>query len=432
MTFRKNGLMRKLGYVYPAGLGVFLFLAAGCLKPSPEERFAEIKKLFEDQKTEEALEATVLLAEDVSRIYSLQADEGSHDRMLRRSLDGSAAAWIHSGRVHYRRNSVTESVPLSITPEGLSVSFDGSILSVWRARAEGDCRFEIIRLPGKDSPEAQTALYKFPSCSPEPRFTASGYVYFIKEQGLHRAQLSFTPGVQEIQESEQIVAAAAVRPPVPKIGHSYNIYDGGNGLILLFSGSLGVYKLYTFYESSGRLGSVNRNFSSPQLIYSSENAVMKDHPDPEKKDDNPAYPNQPVKPSKGKKGEIFLFEGGAGRYSLRKVRLENGSLSLLHSFRVTPMRNIIHSGPENQFLTLTEDRISVWNGSDNTVKELPLRSGNFTLFDEGILYEGIDQNLYLRNTLFTDLEYEIMNFEEKLRSHLREKAEKTSEETNGK
>jgi hypothetical protein len=129
--------------------------------------------------------------------------------------------------------------------------------------------------------------------------------------------------------------------------------------------------------------------------------------------------------------DAFIFEGAAGRYSLRRIRTEKGNLRLMDSIRVPPDRSIIHSGPKNQFLKLTSDRISLWNPSNNIVKILPVRSGNFTLFNEGLLYEGIDRSLYLRNTLYTDIEFEIMETEEKLRSELKKLTEE-KEENNAK
>ena len=395
-----------------------LLLAISSCGETPSETTARLAEMIAAGQQDEAIQEINELLIENNRESSTPLNDEATSRVLKRSLDGSIAAWTQEDEFHFH------------TPdEHNQVEFDGQSLrdftlsytgrfAIVLAEADAACRPYAVSLEDDQILDQELALA---SCYEAPAITDDGaYYYYPEKGGIRVAELD--PG----NETQNDATASGARPEdlpasefkakFKKITNQFTLIPVNQRGLLIFYGAAGAYDLY-YYSGQGKkvtkieAPGKNEQFARPGLYSVFEG----DSSDTTAEGEDTPLRNQENLPDYGAYGldtaQAFVYAGGAGKRKLYGLRFsEPPKLERGVPARVT--EHLVFLRDRKEFLILKKDHMSYWDPLRNTRSALPLVARGFVMYSGGLIYIDLLNRVYLREKPFSHFELELMRLRE--------------------
>ncbi|MCR9143812.1 MAG: hypothetical protein NXI24_16315 [bacterium] len=391
---------------------------------TPAETRARLERLIAENQNEAVLaEINELLIEN-NRELSTPLNEETAPRILKRSLDGSVAAWTQSGEFHFHRADASGSVDLGdANLREFTLSYSGRY-AVVLAELEKGCRPFVVSLGGEailETPDLPDG-----SCYEAPVVTDDGRFFFYPEKGGVRfieiqsaaaagedAQTGEAPGAPENLSSKKFP------PKYKKITNQFSIEQINRRGLLIFHGSAGAYNLY-FYSGSGSSVSQVKPGGKGMIararlysVFEGDTIASEDDPELSETDGDG---NEERAPAGGAYGldtvQAFVYAGGAGKRRLHGLRFSNPP-KFQQGLPARVTQHLTFVRDRREFLILHRDHMSYWDPLRNKKSALPLVARGFVLYSGGLVYIDLLNRLYLRKQPFSPFELELMRLRKK-------------------
>ncbi|MEQ9363750.1 MAG: hypothetical protein RIF32_05880, partial [Leptospirales bacterium] len=355
-----------------------------------------------------------------NRELSTPLNEDATARVLKRSLDGSVAAWTQADEFHFHRADASGSVDFDgANPRDFTLSYSGKF-AVVLTETETGCRPFVVSLSREsvlETPELPDG-----SCYEAPVVTDDGrYYYYPEKGGLRLIDLAGDPGDQSAQpeEAPEDLPAKKFPPKYKKITNQFSIEQINARGLLIFHGSAGAYNLYYYPGVGSKLSEVKPAgkdmIARPRLYSVFEGDTIASSDDPELSEEDDGHETgdaEPAAPANdGAYGldtvQAFVYVGGAGKRRLHGLRFSSPpKINAGMPARVTQHLSFVRD--RREFLILHQDHMSYWDPLRNKKSALPLVARGFVLYSGGLVYIDLLNRLYLRKQPFSPFELELM------------------------
>lgn len=409
-----------------AALLVLAGLISGCGE-TPEETRARLTQMIAENQNEAVLaEINELLIEN-NRELSTPLNEDSTPRVLKRSLDGSVAAWTQADEFHFHRADASGSVDFDdATPRDFTLSYGGQF-AVVLVELENGCRPFVVSLRRErildrdDLPDG--------SCYEAPVVSDDGRFYYYAEKGGVRV-VDLDPSAESAggqadsgdlpEDLPEDLPAKKFPPKYKKITNQFFLNQVNERGLLIFHGSAGAYNLYHYSGSGSSLTRLKPSgkdmIARPRLYSVFEGDTISGNPAANKaaengENDSGDISDAPARTRDDPYGldtaQAFVYAGGAGKRRLHGLRFaDQPKFNRGFSARVTQHLSFVRD--RREFLILHKDHMSYWDPIRNKKAALPLVARGFVQYSGGLVYIDLLNRLYLRKQPFSPFEMELM------------------------
>ena len=366
---------------------------------NPEKEFPGFRTLVREGNRDGVIELGEELLQVLEERSTWVLEESTPENpLLERSLDGRVVAWYDGSDVIVFREKKKESFSVSLVPDRLVLSSTGRYLSAIKENA-GACLYSIQDTSRPDlDPFQGTAS----SCSGIPVPLDRPHMAFRMENGdLYSSAIGENDGKLVIGAGQKQLSAGLFKPKYTKILNRMTLQDGGPDNLLLFLGSGGYYRFYTYNTSSGDLDLTLDGAASPLPIPGSSGAF----PVPNRAENHDDLDTIPT--GTGVTWNFFLYSGPAGKLRLNEYGLVNGQWRRQDSFSADPIRNLFFAGDKRRFLVQIEGRTYLADLEKGEKIPLFMDRNPVLLYNDGIIYRNNRGELRLRRTMAGEMETEI-------------------------
>ena len=384
----------------------FLFLGMGVLflggcGIDPQKKMPEFRELVHRGDREKILSLGNRLLDTLEEKHTRILEKNPGDPLLLvRSLDGSTVVWNSDEELQFRKHGKTGSLQLPFLPEKIQLSASGEFVLILQQKKKEGCRIAVA--PVRQEARFQnTGTWK--SCNPFPVIQGDRSLLYR----IHEGDLMAIPLVKdgEIPSEGQVVATKGLfSPKYKKISNHHLLMDAGGGHLFVFYGAAGYYRLYDYDGDGGVLRLVVDGVTSPRPILSSTGVFPRKF-QPAKKNDEDSLP--PPIPSDR---TFYLYRGTTGKLQLQKweIRKDGPRAGSLSSAEVGRDLYCVSPVSDGACLTVSgEGWLSFRNLKEGKNTPALIRSKNFLVSNEGLIYLSRNGELRLRYEGLDPLEEEI-------------------------
>lgn len=393
----------------------------GCGETPAETRARLAGMIAENQNEAVLAEINELLIEN-NRKLSAPLNEDSVPRILKRSLDGSIAAWTQAGEFHFHAADSSGSVDFDDAAlRDFTLSYSGRF-AVVLTEIEKGCRPFVVSL----SRESILDDVQLPdgSCYEAPAVTDDGRYYFYPSDGgikfidLAGGSVDSDSG-DAVEGGPENLSAKKFPPKYKKITNMFTIAQINQRGLLIFHGSAGAYNLYYYPGSGSTVTAIKaagkEMIARPRLYSVFEGDTISTADALDSAEDGPGSESGQVRSPEQAPGnsygldtaQAFVYAGGAGKRKLYGLRFASPpKIKTGIPARVT--QHLAFVRDRQEFLILHRDHMSYWDPIRNKKSELPLVARGFVLYSGGLVYIDLLNRVYLRKKPFSPFELELM------------------------
>ena len=387
-------------------------VTVGCGETPAETLKRLTDMIAANQRAEVLQEINELLIEN-NRELSTPLNEESTPRVLKRSLDGSVAAWTQADEFYFYTSDSPESVNFDDAElRDFSLSYTGKF-AVVLAETEQGCQPYVVSLARESILDRKLPTV---SCYEVPVVTDLGRYFFYPDKGgLKCVDLQPEAGPPEDPALglPQNLPSKNFPPKYKKITNMFSLEQINQRGLLIFFGTAGAYNLY-YYSGSGSSVTIIKppgsdQFARPRVYSVFEGDTINASADDKAGAESESHPT-PEKPNNAyglDTAQGFVYSGGAGKRKLHGVRFDDPP-RVQTGFTAAATQHMVFVRDRREFLILHRDHMSYWDPIRNRKSDLPLVARGFVLYSGGLVYIDLLNRVYLRKKPFSPFEIDLM------------------------
>ncbi len=354
----------------------------------------------------------------------------NRSRIIKTSLDGNTLAWLQKQKLFYIRGGKKDSLSIKVRAKiidfHLSWSGHYAVIVVKKIKKKNSlqsiCQPHIISLITEQNQKIET--YKVPEIDCDHNSVVSDdghYLFYIAKNKLQRLPLPSLKKKKTLEDKVQtnnkqaFFPSSVFLPKYKKIKNRFILYQVNSADLLIFFGNAGYYRLY-YYRDSQQQGIKAHPliFSSPQLYYYSHNQWL-NQTTIEQKDGQ----SQKILKDHQKfhQADAFAYSGGAGKHKLHPLYFGK-KIKVGQGFVTPAFDRLIFIKQISLFLVMQKQKLYSWEPDQNHKQALPLSTKDILLFHNGLVYSDLLNQLYLRQSPFSDFEISLIKLYHQIQDNL--------------